>query len=124
MGFRPGAFAKVWDVSIISEKNTKLRINISRKNKETGEYEEEFSGFVNCIGTIAAKNASLLKKGNSIKLGDVDVKSKYNKEKGATYYTFNVWSFDTVGTQSDVPAKPNPVAVVDDGEVETSDLPF
>ena len=124
MGFRTGAFAKVWDVSTISDKNTKLRINISRKNKETGEYEEEFSGFVNCIGTIAAKNASLLKKGDSIKLGDVDVKNKYNKEKDTTYYTFKVFSFDVVGRQTNEPAKPNPVAAVDDGEVETSDLPF
>lgn len=38
MGFRSGAYAKVWDVSPVSDTATKLRVSISRKDKNTGEY--------------------------------------------------------------------------------------
>ena len=47
MGFRNGAYAKVWDEpSVVSDSMTKLRVSISRKNKTTGEYETDFSGLV------------------------------------------------------------------------------
>lgn len=92
MGFRTGAFAKVWTVESISETNTKLRISISRKNRRTQEYEQDFSGFVNCIGTAAASKACSLKEGSRIKLGDVDVTTNYNKEKGTSYTNFKICS--------------------------------
>ena len=38
MGFRTGAFAKVWEVTPMSDTSTKLRMSISRKNKKTDEY--------------------------------------------------------------------------------------
>lgn len=85
MGFRTGAFAKVWKVEPFSETNVKLRISISRKNKQTGEYEQDFSGFANAIGTAAAKKAACLKEGDRIKLGDIDVTTKYDKAKDVTY---------------------------------------
>lgn len=54
MGFRTGAFAKVWEVTPMSDTSTKVRISVSRKNKQSGEYEQDFSGFVlahwNCGG--------------------------------------------------------------------------
>ena len=40
MGFRTGAFAKVWEVTPMSDTSTKLRMSISRKNKKTDEYEQ------------------------------------------------------------------------------------
>ena len=60
MGFRTGAYAKVWEVSPLSDTSTKVRMSVSRKNKQSGEYEQDFSGYVLCIGTAAAKKASLL----------------------------------------------------------------
>ena len=84
MGFRTGAFAKVWEVTPMSDTSTKVRMSISRKNKQSGEYEQDFSGFVLAIGTAAAKKAAGLKEGNRIKLGDVDVTTKYDKEKKIT----------------------------------------
>ena len=76
MGFRTGAYAKVWEVTPMSDTSTKVRMSISRKNKQSGEYEQDFSGFVLAIGTAAAKKAAGLKEGNRIKLGDVDVTTK------------------------------------------------
>ena len=42
MGFRTGAYAKVWKVEPYSDTSVKLRISISRKNKQSGEYEQDF----------------------------------------------------------------------------------
>ena len=38
MGFRTGAYAKVWEVTPMSDTSTKVRMSISRKNKQSGEF--------------------------------------------------------------------------------------
>lgn len=124
MGFRTGAFAKVWNVESISDTNTKLRISISRKNRKTGEYEQDFSGFVNCIGTAAARKAASLKEGARIKLGEVDVSTKYVEEKKTTYTNFKVFSFDPEDGSKDQDDDPKPKKEVDDGDPGDSRLPF
>lgn len=79
MGFRTGAFAKVWEVTPMSDTSTKLRMSISRKNKKTDEYEQDFSGFVLAIGTAAASKAARLKEGDRIKLGEGDAFDSYQE---------------------------------------------
>lgn len=122
MGFRTGAYAKVWEVKPVSDTLTKLRISISKKNKQSGEYEQDFADFVAAIGTAAAKKAAGLKEGDKIKLGDVDVSNSYNKEKGIKYTNFKLFSFEIDGG-TPAPAY-DPVPVVDDGELDDSHLPF
>ena len=85
MGFRKESYATVWEVEPVSDTMTKGRISISRKNKNTGEYETDFSGFVSFVGTASAKKASLLKEKDRIRLGDVDVTNRYDKKNGVTY---------------------------------------
>ena len=125
MGFRTGAYAKVWEVKPFSDTSVKLRLSVSRKNKQTGEYEQDFSGYVNAVGTAAAKKAACLKEGDRIKLGDVDVTTKYAGEKKVTYTNFKLFSFELDG---DSPAtKSNntePQPSVDSGEVDDARLPF
>ena len=94
MGFRQGAYCTVWSTEAGQGKYTKGRISISRKNKDTGEYEDEFSGFVMFIGEARAK-AERLKERDRIRLGDVDVTRRYDKEKNKEYYNFKVFSFET-----------------------------
>lgn len=126
MGFRTGAFAKVWEVKPMSDTSTKVRMSVSRKNKKTDQYEQEFSGFVMAIGTAAASKALKLKEGDRIKLGDVDVTTKYDAEKKITYTNFKMFSFEDAnggGGSSAMPSDPQPR--VDEGEVdENSRLPF
>lgn len=117
MGFRTGAYAKVWDVAPMSDSSTKVRMSISRKNKQTGEYEQDFSGFVLAIGTAAAGKAAALKEGDRIKLGDVDVSTRYDKEKGVTYTNFKMFSFDKEDEES-TGVKNDPQPTVDEGYVE------
>lgn len=128
MGFRKDNYAKVWSVETISDTNTKIRISTSKKNKQTGEYEQDFSGFVSCVGSAAASRAAALKEGDRIKLGDVDVTTKYVKEKNATYTNFTVFSFDVEEGNSAANQKPaqttEPQPSVDSGEVEDDRLPF
>lgn len=128
MGFRKDAFCTVWSVEPVSDVQTKARISISRKDKQTGEYTEDFSGFISFFGTAAAKKAATLKERDRIKLGDVDVRSKYDKAKNITYYNFNVYSFEVQngagGNRSGGAQPSSPQPTVDEGNVDDSRLPF
>lgn len=125
MGFRTGAYAKVWEVTPMSDTSTKIRVSVSRKNKQTGEYEQDFSGFVLCIGTAAARNAAKLKEGARIKIGDCDVTTKYDTQKKITYTNFKLFSFeDADGNNSSAPDSTDPQPQVDEGEADENRLPF
>lgn len=126
MGFRNGSYATIWDVSPVSDVQTKARISISRKNKQTDEYETDFSGFVSFFGTAAAKKAAALKERDRIKIGDCDVRTHYDKAKNVTYYNFNIYSFDeqTGNGGGSVASNSKPKKQVDDGEIDDERLPF
>lgn len=127
MGFRKEAFATIWSVESTSDTLTKARISISRKNKQTGEYDTDFSGFVSFVGTAAAMKAAGLKEKDHIRLGDVDVTNKYVKEKNITYTNYKIFSFETQneidGTSRNTES-PEPKKPVDDGEIDDDRLPF
>lgn len=124
MGFRNGSYATVWSVEPVSDVQTRARISVNRKDKQTGEYVTDFSGFVSFFGTATAKRAAALKERDRIKLGEVDVRTRYDKVKDITYYNFNVYSFDAQsGGSNSYTQQSSPQPVVDDGEVEDR-LPF
>ena len=93
MGFRKDNWATVWSVENGFGDTMKVRLSTSRKNKKTEEFEQDFSGFCTFIGTAKVK-AEKLKPKDRIKLGDVDVSTYYNKEKGVEYTTFKVFDFE------------------------------
>lgn len=95
MAFRQNAFCTIWSVEKKNDNVTKVRISTSRKNKMTDQYETDFSGFVDFIGKDAAPKALQLKERDRIKLGDVSVTNRYDKEKGVTYTNFACFSFET-----------------------------
>lgn len=121
MGLHNGAYATVWSVEPGSDVRTKVRLSISRKNKNTGEYETDFSGFVNFCGTVAAKKAAGLKERDRIKIGDTDVTNRYDKEKNVTYVNYAVFDFSMASENN---AEPQPPENIDNGEPDDSDLPF
>lgn len=135
MGFRDGAYAMVASgrdkdgnainpVKPMGASWTKVRLYISKKDKETGEYVPEFSGICDFYGTANAKKALSLKDKDRIKLDGTDVTVTYNKETKKTYTNFKVFGFE----KQDGAQKPDAVeriqAAVDDGEVDDSRLPF
>lgn len=121
MGFKNGAYATVWSVEPASDVRTKVRLSISRKNKSTGEYETDFSGFVNFCGTSAAKKAAGLQERDRIKLGDTEVTNKYDKEKNVNYVNYAAFDFSMANENN---SEPQPAADIDNGEPDDSDLPF
>lgn len=127
MGFRKESYATIWTVEPISDTLTKARISISRKNKQTGAYDTDFSGFVRFVGTASAEKAACLKKKDRIRLGDVDVTTRYDKDKNVTYTNFKVFSFeiqDKLNSNNQQADTPAPKVLVDEGEVDDSRLPF
>ena len=124
MGFKNGAFATVRGAESISDTNTKVRISVSRKNKDTGEYETEFSGFVNFYGTAVASRAARLKEKDRIKLGEVDVTTRYSKEKNTTYTNYKVFSFEDADSKPSGSVEDDFGSDVDSGEISENNLPF
>ena len=135
MGFRSNYFATVWSVENMG-KFTKVRLSTSRKNRDTGEYEQDFSGFCSFVTNAHAK-ASKLRERDRIQLGDVDVTTVYDKERGREFVNYTVFDFefeaDVKSSGSDsrrpapaskrAPAAPpvdNPV----EGETDEEELPF
>jgi hypothetical protein len=91
MGFRTGAFAKVWKTENKGNYSV-VELSTSKKNKETEEYETDFSSkFVRFIGTAHQEIGDYT---GSIKLGDIEVTNSYNKETKVSYTNFLVYSFE------------------------------
>ena len=130
MGFRVGSYAKIWEVKPKSDVNTQIRVSVSKKNKQSGEYEQDFSGFVSCIGKNAAKKAAKLNEGDRIRLKDIDVSTSYDKEKKIQYVNYKCFDFlidsdegfDSPSGSSGNTSNSKPV---DEGEIDPpDDLPF
>ncbi len=121
MGFRNQAYATVWSVEQGAGNFTKVRLSISRKNKN-GEWEQDFAGYCMFIGTAHAK-AEKLREKDRIRLGEVDVSNFYDKEKKKEYTNFKVFDFEFADA-SDKPAakrvESNPV----EGDVGDDEAPF
>lgn len=130
MGFRTGAYAKVWEVKQTQPWCVDLRISTARKDKKTDSYVDDFSGFVRAVGADNVRAASALQRGDRIRLGDVDVTSKYDAEKKKTYTNFSLFSFEMADGQrpaAKAPApSPAPALLQEDsgGEGGEDDCPF
>lgn len=127
MGFKTGAYAKIWQVTPRSETVTELRISTSRKNKDSGEYEQDFGGYVRCVGTACAAKAASLAEGDKIRIGDVEVTRRYDKEAQKEYTNFTVFSFEKDDgsppeTQSNTQTRKTAEPAGTDGATDT--LPF
>lgn len=107
MGFRQGAYVRVWNVNDQGKYST-ANITVSRKNKETGEYVTEFSNnFVRLVGDAHNQISSLnlptredfnpsIHKGVTLRIGGCDVTTRYNPETKTSYTNFTIFSFDPV----------------------------
>lgn len=94
MPFRKDYNLKVWSIEPAENgKTTKIRCSGSKKNRETGEYEQDFSGFVTLIGPANSKAASL-KEGDVIRVGECEVTNRYDKEARREYVTYKIFDFE------------------------------
>lgn len=89
MGFRKDAYATIWELDR-KEKFTNVKLSTSRKNKETGQYKDDFSGYVRFIGK-AHDLAANLQVRDRIQIDSCDVTTNYDKEKEKRYTNFLVF---------------------------------
>lgn len=132
MGFRNGAYATIWEVTPVSDRVTRCRLSISRKRKDTGEYEQDFGGFVSFLGTAAASKAARLHERDRIQLGQVEVTNTYDKVQKKEYTNFNCYEFD-IPDNFDFSPRPQQATTtppdmeflnVEEGAVDEEFLPF
>ena len=126
MGFRTGAYAKIWKTEDKGNYSV-VELSTSKKNKQTGKYETDFNGkFVRFIGQ-AHTDIKKYGDGIKIKLGDVEVTNNYNKETKIGYTNFLVFSFEAEESNTNtntgsLPTGNEDFMKISDG-LET-DLPF
>lgn len=133
MGFRNGAFARVWSVNS-GTNSSKVNLTVSRKDKTSDAYEVVFKdGFVSFVGDAHKKiqGVEVGSGGLSVKLLSCDVENRYDAAKKVTYTNYAVFDFEfpdgtSGGSNAKSNAKPakqpankEPEAAADDDE-----LPF
>lgn len=141
MGFRQGAFAKVWRVEDKGNYSV-AQVSISRKKKDSDQYETEFqNNFVRLVGTAhdMGKDIQEVQGGTTIKITSCDVTNKYDKEAQKEYTNFVIFGFEfpdnNGGGNAAAPSKKGAAAKkskkpADDGFMNTPDgidseeLPF
>lgn len=126
MGFRQGAYCRVWQVEDKGNYSV-ARVSISKKNKQTDQYETEWQdNFCRLVGT-AHQQAKTMDFSHNVKIGSCDVTNKYDAEKKVTYTNYVIFGFEEDGDQKPA-AKPTPApgnnfVNVPDG-IEDEGLPF
>lgn len=118
--FGTGNYATIWNVENKGNYSV-VELSTSRKNKETGEYETDFSSkFVRFIGT-AHSGAGALTRKSRIKLGNCGVSARYDKEKNKEYVNYCVFSFEGADENDNAHQAKTSAAEV---EEEMEELPF
>ena len=124
-----GTLATFWKVQRVADngKTCDVQISISKKNKQSGEYETDFSGFVKFCGENLVKFAQSLQEKGKIDIDSFELTNKYDKEKKVTYYNVSVFAAkkhewdDNSGTTSKSTGKEDFMQIPDSIEEE---LPF
>lgn len=92
--FAAGSFAKLWEKKDPEAKYTEVRISTSVKDKRTGEYSQDFGGYVRMVGQAHDAVADL-EEGDSFKIVRCGVTNRYDKSKKVTYTNYVVFEIET-----------------------------
>lgn len=93
--FSNNSYAKLWEIKEIKDKYSNVRISTSTKNKETGEYEDDFNGFARMVGQ-AHQQLQYMSERDRFKIIRCGVSNKYDKEKKTTYWNCVVFEIEVV----------------------------
>lgn len=137
MGFRNGAYARIWkkdkqEITYGSGQSfTKYlaQVSISRKDeKASSGYRQLFNGFCELRGDALEemKGVKIPQGGLSVKLGSVDLENQYDSAKNMTYWHPIIWSFDHDDGTNETKPKFNTRNARKEAEPvsEDEDLPF
>lgn len=121
MGFHNGCWAKVWEVKP-GEKTTILRVSISRKDKQTDKYVDDFTGYLKLVGSAQGMSNEILAE-DRIKIGSCDVSTRYDKDNKKTYVNYTVFTIDEIHHKDRNDQNTAPSTAVQDSDDE-GELPF
>ena len=122
MGLKVGCFATIWQVEP-KGKYTKVRFSTSKKNKDTNEYETDFSGFANFVGQ-ANVEAAKLKEKDRIRIEEFEVTTRYDAEKKVAYTNYSVFKISDPNAESAQPTTQASKAPDTAVEGAADELPF
>jgi len=100
--FSAGSYAKIWEIKAINANYSDIRISTSKKDKETGEYKQDFGGYVRMVGK-AHEQMNYLYEGDKFKIVRCGVENHYDKAKKVTYNNFVIFEAEA----EDAPAGPD-----------------
>ena len=122
MGLRVNdTYAKLWAVEN-KGKYSVVELSVSRKNKDTGEYETDFSDkFARFVGEAHTALQGMTGK-ERIKITSGDISNRYDKEKKVTYTNFVVFSFEKLDGENEKPKADTEFMQVDDADGD--EIPF
>ena len=101
--FSNGSYATVWGVNTDDNGRVKVDMSTSRKNRETGQYETDFSSrFVHFVSD-AKGITSDLQRGDRIRIDECGVSNGYNKETQKGYTNFFVFKAEKVESRTSRP---------------------
>ena len=99
MGFKIGAYAKIWEIKNVNGKGFyQAKISTSKKKKD-GSYETDFSDYVSFSGK-ASEKAKDLKGNERIHILEGDTTKVYYQDTGKTYYNFTIYDFEIAGANN------------------------
>lgn len=105
MGFRNGAYLTLWE---INDKGNyaDCRCSASKKNKQTNQYETDWSGFCRFIGKAHDVVIALSGEHPRVKIGECEVSNNYSKEKNITYTNYAVFTCEAADEPQQTQAQP------------------
>lgn len=111
MGFRQGAYAKIWEVDDeTGHKYATCQMSVSRKDKDSGEYKTEFQdGYVRLIGNAYdaieeyLEENDIPEKGLSVKISSCDVTNNYDKKKKKLFVNYAVFGMKIADEDGNFP---------------------
>lgn len=124
--FANNNYARVWKIYPPQKKEQKftlVQMSTSQKDKKTGEYKTDFSGYVKLIGKAFEKSKELEAK-DSIKILKCGVTKIYDKEKQENYETFLIFDFDFANEKKQKEAEMGVDDFMSMDDIENVKLPF
>ena len=94
--FTNDSYAKIWKITPKKEgaKSLSVQLSTSFKNKQTGQYEVDFSGYALLIGKAFEKAEKDLQAGDRIKILNCGCKQIWDKQKSQNNTTFLIFDME------------------------------